>query len=135
MPLLVDTGVLYALADRRDAWHRHVVAYVQESRQPLLAPVTILPEVAYLLRERIGPEAEHAFVSAIARGELSVEPLSTRDWTRIDALMATYPFLGLVDATVLAVAERLKLDTIATTDRRHFHAVRLAHAPALTLVP
>ena len=52
MPLLVDTGVLFALADRRDAWHPKVKRYLQTTPQTLLAPVTILPEVAYLLRHR-----------------------------------------------------------------------------------
>ncbi len=135
MPLLVDTGVLYALADRRDAWHRRVITYLKTRRQPLLAPVTVLPEVAYLLRERIGLHAERAFVRSVSQGEVSLEELTRRDWVRIESLMATYEFLGMVDASVLAVAERLKLDTIATTDRRHFHAVKPAHVESLALVP
>ena len=135
MPLLVDTGVLYALADRRDAWHRRVITYLKASPQPLLAPVTILPEVAYLLRERIGPHAETAFVSSVARGEVIVENLTLRDWKRVEVLMGTYDFLGLVDASVMAIAERLKLQKLATTDRRHFHAVRPAHSDHLSLVP
>ena len=135
MPLLVDTGVLYALADRRDAWHGKVKRYLQSSAQPLLAPVTILPEVAYLLRDRIGPDAERAFVASVAKGELGLESLMSRDWTRIETLMATYDFLGLVDASVIAIAERLKLTTIATTDRRDFSIVRPAHVERLTLVP
>ncbi|MCC7010880.1 MAG: PIN domain-containing protein [Acidobacteria bacterium] len=135
MPLLVDTGILYALADRRDAWHQRVIEYVEASRQPMLAPITVLPEVAYLLRERIGPEAEQAFVRSVADGEVAVEGLTRRDWTRIETLMATYGFLGMVDASIVAICERLKLRTLATTDRRHFHAVRPAHVSALALVP
>jgi uncharacterized protein len=135
MPLLVDTGVLYALADRRDAWHRRVVSCLTTTRQPLLAPVTIVPEVAYLLRERIGVDAELAFVSAIVRGEVALEGVTSRDWTRIDALMRTYEFLGLVDASIVAIAERLKLRTLATTDRRHFTVVRPAHVDAFQLLP
>ena len=81
MPLLVDTGILYALADRRDAWHRRVVAYLTASPQSLLAPATVLPEVTYLLRERIGAQAERAFVSSVARGEIAVT-YSFSDWAR-----------------------------------------------------
>jgi predicted nucleic acid-binding protein len=135
MPLLVDTGVLYALADRRDAWHRRVVAHLNRFPKPLLAPVTILPEVAYLLRERIGAHAERALVSSVARGEVVVEELGARDWKRVESLMATYEALGLVDASVVAIAERLKLQQIATTDRRHFHLVRPAHVAHFELVP
>jgi uncharacterized protein len=135
MPLLVDTGVLYALADRRDAWHARVRSYLQSRRDTLLAPVTILPEVAYLLRERIGAHAEHAFTQSIAKGEVAVEGLERRDFARAGQLMSDYDWLGFVDATVIAAAERLKMSTLATTDRRHFAVVRPAHAERFTLVP
>jgi predicted nucleic acid-binding protein len=135
MPLLVDTGVLYALADRRDAWHARVRDHLAAQRDALLVPVTVLPEVAYLLRERIGAEAERAFVTALAKGELAVEPIGRGDLRRADDLMAAYGLLGMADATVIAIAERLKLSTIATTDRRHFGVVRPAHIGRFTLVP
>jgi predicted nucleic acid-binding protein len=135
MALLVDTGVLYALADRRDAWHARVREYLEAHAHTLLAPVTILPEVAYLLRDRIGPHAELAFVRSIAKGELAVEPLQRGDLSRAGALMETYGELGFVDTTVVAIAERLKAESIATTDRRHFGSVRPSHRDRFLLVP
>ena len=135
MLLLVDTGVLYALADRRDAWHARVHAYLSDHRDTLLAPVTILPEVTYLLRDRIGAHAELAFVRSIANGELAVEPVHRADLSRAEQLMETYGDLGFVDTTVIAIAERLKVPSIATTDRRHFAAVRPAHRERFILVP
>jgi predicted nucleic acid-binding protein len=135
MALLVDTGVLYALADRRDAWHARVREYFEAHAHTLLAPVTILPEVAYLLRDRIGPHAELAFVRSIAKGELAVEPLQRGDLSRAEKLMEAYGELGFVDTTIIAIAERLKVSTIATTDRRHFGAVRPSHQDRFVLVP
>jgi hypothetical protein len=135
MALLVDTGVLYALADRRDAWHARVRAYLDTHAQILLAPVTILPEVTYLLRNRIGPHAEVAFVRSLAKGELAVEPLQRGDLSRAETLMEAYGEMGFVDTTVVAIAERLKVTTIATTDRHHFDAVRPAHTDRFRLVP
>ena len=135
MPLLVDTGILFALADSGDAWHQRARDYVEASGETLLAPVTVLPEIAYLLRERISVGAELALAHAIAHHELAVEPLDRRDWPRVEQLMKRYSFLGFVDATVVAVAERLKLKTIATTDRRHFGGVKPAHVEKLQLVP
>ena len=135
MPLLVDTGVLFALAYRRDAWHTRVRTYLESHSGTLLAPVTILPEVAYLLRHRIGTHAERAFVAALADGELAVEHLAHKDWKRTEHLMGAYESLGVVDASVVAVAERLKLPIIATTDRRDFSLVRPAPVERFTLVP
>src|SRR5690606_25077251 len=43
--------------------------------------------------------------------------------------------LGTTDASVLALAERLDVTEIATTDRRHFAAVRVHHVDHLTLLP
>jgi predicted nucleic acid-binding protein len=135
MPLLVDTGIVYALADRSDAWHAKARTYVESAKETLLAPVTIVPEVAYLLRDRIGADAEWTFLRSIVDGELAVENLADVDWKRADTLMGSYDWLGLVDATVVAVAERLKLRVVATTDRRHFGAVRPRHIAAFALVP
>ena len=97
--------------------------------------MTVLPEIAYLLRQRIGPDAERALVRSVADAELAVEPLDRRDWPRVEELMGRYEWLGFVDATVVAIAERLKLTTLATTDRRHFSVVRPVHVERFTLVP
>jgi hypothetical protein len=43
--------------------------------------------------------------------------------------------LGGFDASLITVAERLGLDTIATLDQRHFRAVRPKHVDAFKIVP
>jgi predicted nucleic acid-binding protein len=43
--------------------------------------------------------------------------------------------LGTTDASVIALAERLKLTEVATLDHRHFTMVRPAHVDTLTLLP
>ena len=133
--LHVDTGVLYALADRDDAWHARAVQLLRRSRERLLAPVTVLPEVAYLIHTRLGTTAEHRFIRSVAERELAVEPLGSPDWTRCVELMDAYGEIGFVDASVIAIAERLRVTTIATTDRRHFAMVRPRHRAAFELVP
>jgi predicted nucleic acid-binding protein len=135
MPLLVDTGILYALADRSDAWHARAIALVKAARAPLLAPVTILPEVTYLLASRLGAHAEQAFVRSLVDGEVSVEALRAADVARASDVLRQHGDIGFVDATVVAIAERLKLASIATTDRRHFARIRPVHAEAFTLLP
>jgi predicted nucleic acid-binding protein len=43
--------------------------------------------------------------------------------------------LGGVDASVVAVAERLGIRTVATLDRRHFTVVRPRHVDTFELQP
>jgi hypothetical protein len=43
--------------------------------------------------------------------------------------------LGVVDASIVAVAERLGLVELATLDRRHFSTVRPNHSEGFTLLP
>jgi predicted nucleic acid-binding protein len=135
MPLLVDTGVLYALVDRSDEWHARTVNYFKTSNTHWLAPVTVLPETAYLIRTRLGIRQELKLIEGFTRGEVAVEPLSASDGSRALAVMAKYPDLGFTDSTIVAMAERPALTTIATIDRRHFTTVRPRHVRQFTLVP
>lgn len=138
MTVLADTGAVYALVDRDDAWHERVRTWWELNREPIRLPVTILPEVAWLLGTRLGPAAEAAFARALADGEFEVEPLDEReDLTRIADLATEYldSPVGFVDASVLAMAERLGVLTVLTTDRRHFAVLRPRHVSTLRLVP
>jgi len=90
-----------------------------------------------LLSTRVGTEAEIRFIGDVATGNLIVEPVAAGDWLRIAELVGTYRDLplGAVDASVIAAAERLDVNQVATLDRRHFTVVRPAHVAALSLVP
>lgn len=52
-------------------------------------------------------------------------------------LIRKYPELDLdgADASIVALAERLHLDTVATIDRRDFSVIRPNHCAAFNLVP
>jgi uncharacterized protein len=91
--------------------------------------------VTYLLHTRLGPAAEQSFVDSIAAGELDLEPLRLDDFGKIREVMRRYPQLGFVDASIVAIAVRLKIRTIATTDRRHFRTVVSKPGAAFQLVP
>ena len=135
MPLLLDTGAIYALADADDAWHPRMRDFLAGQRDALLVPTTVLPEAAYLLRRRLGAEAELAFSRSLASAEISIEALQSGDLGRTSELLERYPQIGFVDATVAAMAERLRLPAIVTTDRRHFSILRPAHREAFELLP
>jgi predicted nucleic acid-binding protein len=103
----------------------------------LLVPSLVITEVAYLLGSRLGAEPEVRFLGDLAGGALVVEPVAAADWLRVAELVWRYRDLplGTVDASLVAAAERLGVREVATFDRRHFGAVRPAHAAAFTLLP
>jgi predicted nucleic acid-binding protein len=135
VPLLLDTGALYALADAHDDWHIRVRDFLKAERQSLLVAVTVIPEAAYLMRKRLGAAVETRFAESLAAGEIAVENLTQRDIARCAELLHIYDFLGFVDASIVAVAERLKLRALVTTDRRDFARVRPTHVAAFQLLP
>ena len=137
MRVLADTGALYALADRRDEWHERTRGWWDTYREPLTVPVTVLPETTWMIGTRLGPRVEAAFVRGFVAGAHEVEPLAEEDLARAADLMIGYADLplGFVDASIVAMAERLDVATILTTDRRHFGVVRPAHCERLRLVP
>ncbi|MGH9022933.1 MAG: PIN domain-containing protein, partial [Acidimicrobiia bacterium] len=63
--------------------------------------------------------------------------LTTEDWARVVALVDRYADLplGLVDAAVIAIAERHGATRIATLDHRDFSVVRPRHVDAFELLP
>ncbi len=137
MTVIVDTGALYALVDKDDAWHSRVARWWTEANPAVVVPVTVLPEITYLLASRIGPAAEETFIDAVVNGEFPVEPLEGEDVQRAAELMRKYADLriGFVDASIIAIAERLGARELLTTDRRHFGVIRPRHARAFTLLP
>jgi predicted nucleic acid-binding protein len=137
LTVVADTGPIYALVDSSDNWHERVASWWGGGRRRVILPVTILPEVCYLLQTRIGTNAEEAFARAVADGEFVIEHLEDEDFPRIADLVHAYRDLplGFVDASIVAVAERLGTREILTTDRRHFGVVRPRHTKVLTLVP
>lgn len=134
---ILDTGVLYALADRKDAWHRRCADFVEEHEGRLLVPSTVIPETCYLMGTHLGRRVEVAFVKALADGEMTIVHLTADDLTRCVALLKTYDdaAIGFVDASVAAIAERLKITAILTTDRRHFSIIRGKDGNPYNLLP
>ncbi|MEU8204740.1 PIN domain-containing protein [Streptosporangium sp. NPDC049046] len=134
---LLDTGVLYAAIDRSDAHHEVAARLLSTLPDRLLLPVTVLTETSWHVEKNLGAKSEAAFLASVARGELELVDLTVEDIARTAQLVETYDDLrlGLVDASVIALAERLEISKVATIDRRHFTAVRPRHVTALTLLP
>jgi predicted nucleic acid-binding protein len=135
--LLADTGPLVAGANSRDRHHQVCRAFLLNHPGPILVPAPVIVEVCQLLAARQGTQAEATFLTTLGAGALKVVDLDPADYSRAAALVTQYADLplGAVDATVIAIAERLRITEIATLDRRHFTVVRPTHTGAFTLLP
>jgi predicted nucleic acid-binding protein len=136
--IIVDTGVLYALADRRDAHHKACVRWFEAAARPLLVPPLVVAEACYLIGRHLGAVAEATFLEEFGPGRaLSLSDLLQEDVLRSAVLVQQYADLGLggTDASLIATAERLGVEHIATVDRRHFTVVRPRHVGSFTLLP
>jgi predicted nucleic acid-binding protein len=138
--ILVDTGPLVAAALAGDINHVRCVELftsVHLAGELLAVPSLVVTEACYLIAREAGPKVEAEFVRSLAAGDFSLVEVGPADLARAAELMDQYADLplGVVDAAVVAMAERLRVTEVATLDRRHFTVVRPGHTSALTLLP
>jgi predicted nucleic acid-binding protein len=122
--LICDTGALldYLIASAPD--HEAFRNAIDEARTRYV-PGLVLAELDYFLRRQ--REAMRGFMSDLARGAFTyaapTAPLLARAM-EIDERHARVG-LGLVDASIVALAEELGVRRLATRDLRDFGAVTL----------
>jgi len=137
MALVLDTGPLLAALDAADPDHARCAALLADAREDLTIPTLVLAELDYWCQRRLGSEVWLAFVDDLLAGAYRMECPTPADLARCRAIQAEYAEhnLGVVDASVLALLERLHESRLATLDHRHFAMVRPRHTEALELLP
>ena len=103
--IIVDTGVLLAVADADDRWHLASTELLANyPSDQLILPAPVIPETGWMIAAALGPATEAAFIASVA-------------------------------AAVIAVAERLNVTSLATINPTDFPVVRPVHCDAFELVP
>ena len=135
--LLVDTNIWLAAVDLSSPRHGSCASLLAAHAGELTSTVPVVAETGWLLLDRSGASAQQRFLAAVASEQVTVVDLTLADWTRVHELVGAYADLALdvIDASTIAVAERLKQTRIATLDERDFRIVRPAHVDAFELVP
>ena len=135
--LLVDTNVLLAAADRRSDRHSDCAEVVRVHRGELASTVPVIAESSWLILDRLGADAQADYLHMVTASRLQAVDLTGADWSRCVKLVEDYADLrlDLMDASIVAVAERLGVTTIATLDHRDFTVVRPRHLHAFELLP
>lgn len=131
--IVLDTSATIALLDRSDDQHQSAVASISAEQPPFVVPAATLGELGHFIARRLGGVTRDAFLADLETGAFTLDCGDT-DLARVRELAARLDDLGLglVDASVIACAERLG-GRVMTFDRRDFDVV--ARDVALTILP
>ena len=116
-PVLLDTGVIVALLDRSERFHKRCVAAVENLRRPLITCEAVIAESCYLLRRfKGGPEAVLANVET---GVFEIPFQLSPSAAAVHRTMRKYSDLPMdfADACLLHMAQELSMGEILTLDR------------------
>ena len=135
--IVVDTSVVVAYMNAADDYHAPVADWLDGAEDDLATTPLIIAEVDHLVDARGGPTARQALYRDLVAGAYLVEwwpgaitPVVKAAERYVDT------GLGLADASLVVLAERLETIEIATLDERHFRVVRpLAGGKAFRLLP
>ena len=124
--IAVGTGFLYALLDKRDAWHARAVAAAPTAQEGWVTTWPVLTEATQLMALRLGSRFAQALMDEVADGALLAWDVPQDQVARIPAMMQRYASLpmDLADASLILLAEHLGHGRILTTDERDFGSYR-----------
>jgi predicted nucleic acid-binding protein len=131
--LICDTGALIDYLVESAPGHQVFRKAIDQARTRYV-PGLVLAEVDYFMRNE--RQAMRVFMQDLARGAFTYAPPTAGQLSRameVDRRFADLG-LGLVDGSVVALAESLGIRRLATRDVRHFAAVRLRDGRSFELV-
>jgi uncharacterized protein len=134
-PVLVDTGPIVAILTASDAQHARCIDQLRSLTGALVTCWPVITEAAWLLRSN--PRAIERLLSSLNGLPFELASLAAQDVSGVATILKKYSDLGLqlADASLVHLANREKIDTIFTLDRRDFGILRLARGRKFRIVP
>jgi predicted nucleic acid-binding protein len=137
MALVVDAGALVAQAIEDDPYHSRAAGALRAETDILVTTDLAVAEADYLILDRLGVDAELAFIDDLVAGTYIVDCLTRDELADARGLVANYRELriGLAHASLVVLADRYATTRILTFDQRAFRAVTPLKGGAFTIVP
>lgn len=134
--ILCDAGPLIALVDPRDSDHVRCNSLLTSLRPPLVTSWPCITEAMYFLGAAGGWHLQEALWRFKNIGLLSVRELTPPLDDRMLQLMERYQNvpMDIADASLVAIAESLKLRRVFTLDS-DFRIYRTASGAAFDIIP
>ncbi len=116
-PVLLDTGVIVALLDRRERYHARCVQLVESLERPLVTCEAVIVESCYLLRAL--PGAAEAVIQNVEQGTIKIPFQLSQSAVAVAALLKKYRDLpaSLADICLIYLADQFNTGDILTLDR------------------
>ncbi len=130
-PVLLDTGVIVALIDRSERFHRQCANAIQTLAAPLITCEAVIAESCYLLRNLRG--ASETVMANVSAGIFQIPFNLTRSSQEVRQILRKYRDrkIDLADAYLVSLAEEFTTGEILTLDQdfsiyrwgrhQHFH--------------
>jgi predicted nucleic acid-binding protein len=133
--VLLDAGPLIAMLDVKDQWHDIVMPAWEATLPRCLTTEPVLVEATHILAGRLGSHTRA--LEFLIASEVPVVALPLPLHQQCVHLMQRYADVPMdyADATLVALADRLRLDRIFTLDRKGFRTYRGARGMPLEIVP
>ena len=133
--VLVDTGPLVALLSASDQFHYSCLEALSTLAPPLYTCWPVLTEAAWLLRSN--PAAVESLLGSATSGLFKILSLTEGDAAAIASILKRYRNLKpqLADAALVYLAQRERIYTVFTLDRRDFQVYRPARSRAFRILP
>ena len=115
-PVLLDTGVIVALLDRSERFHRQCVEVLSDLTGQLVTCEASIAEACYLLRELRGAPA--AVIANVASGVFRIPFRLVDQAASVEKLLKKYSNvpMDLADACLVDLADRFETGRILTLD-------------------
>jgi predicted nucleic acid-binding protein len=115
-PVLLDTGVIVALLDRSERYHRASVEALESITSPLVTCEAVISESCYLLRHL--PGAAEAIIANVSEGIFQIPFHLSRSAPGIPKILRKYRDreVDLADACLIWLATELRTGRILTLD-------------------
>ena len=136
--VITDTSFLVAVYNSEDINHQAAVDFgYGTAPDAMLVPDVVLPELAYVIVRDLGYAGLRSILQNLRLSAIEFVPLEEGDLDRISEIAATYESarFDIVDCCIMAIAERLGINRIATFDRRDFSIFRPQHGGFFELLP
>jgi len=115
-PVLLDTGVIVALLDRSERYHRPCIRALEALEQPLATCEAVIAESCYLLRGI--PGAAETVLANVEQGIFQLPFQLNRAAAPIRSILRKYRDVpvALADACLIHLADELDTGEILTLD-------------------